>query len=261
LLEDEIFDIDADGEIDVEIDFDIGDFSFSDAAPEETRIMRPSMPESATHNFVKFDNALELAMEMDLEPGARTTCIVSGNFILGDLLEALIIHRGIGCTQLYINTLSLSQDNIDSIRTIMDCRPDLEKVNILLSAYFYSHEKHGLVKYMYDTLDIDNRLQVCFVNTHCKVYMFETARGNKYVLHGSANLRSSSNIEQMDMENSAPLYEFYQGMFDRLIERFPTINYAVPKIARGKKSWQVVADAEEDQAKSSQAQQHPGAGQ
>lgn len=191
--------------------------------------MKPRMPETACHHKIKFDNALNLAKGLDLTPGARTTCVVPGNFIMGDLIEALILDRKMDIKSIYINTLSMSQENIDSLRTILNLRPRLEKLNIILSAYFYSHEKYKLVKYLYDELDIDKRLQVSFLRTHCKIYLLDTYKGNHYVISGSANLRSSANIEQLEIENNGELFEFYKTMFDDILEKYPTINYKVPK--------------------------------
>lgn len=233
-----------DEEDELDLDFDIGDFSFLTDEEETVRIMKPRMPETARHHKVKFDNALKLAESLDLSPGARTTCIVPGNFIMGDLIEALILDRKMDVKSIYINTLSMSQENIDSLRTILNLRPRLEKLNVLLSAYFYSHEKYKLVKYLYDELDIDNRLQVSFMRTHCKIYLIETHKGNQYVISGSANLRSSANIEQFEIENNPELFEFYKTMFDNILKKYPTINYKVGKPVKGVKAWQAVAQAE-----------------
>lgn len=110
----------------------------------------------------------------------------------------------------------------------------------MLSSYFYSHYKTDLIPYLYDELDIDNKLQVAFTNTHMKILLMETHKGNHYVLTGSANLRSASCLEQFDFEENAELFNFYKEAFDSLIDKYKTIDYTKPKIVRGNKAWQAV---------------------
>lgn len=102
-------DISLDGiSIDADIDFDIADFDMVDDA-EKTRILKPKMARSAVYTSVSYTYARHLADKVSLEPGSRTTVIVPGNFIFGDLLEALILDRGIDAQELIISTLSMSQ--------------------------------------------------------------------------------------------------------------------------------------------------------
>ena len=37
------------------------------------------------------------------------------------------------------------------------------------------------------------------------------------VIHGSANLRSSGNIEQFTIEENPELYDFYEDLFENII--------------------------------------------
>jgi hypothetical protein len=93
-----------------------------------------------------------------------------------------------------------------------------------------------LVKYIYERLDIDNRFQFSAASTHCKICIFETHNNRKFVFHGSANLRSSSNIEQIMLEESEDLYNFNDKIQDSIIETYKTINKSV----RRKALWQAV---------------------
>lgn len=47
------------------------------------------------------------------------------------------------------------------------------------------------------------------------------------MMHGSANLRSSSNIEAFTIEDNPQLYDFYEEIHAGLIEKYNTINKAV----------------------------------
>lgn len=53
------------------------------------------------------------------------------------------------------------------------------------------------------------------------------------MMHGSANLRSSGNIEQFTMEDNEELYNFYDEVFVSILERYRTIN----KQLRGNELW------------------------
>lgn len=139
-------DIAFDSAIDFELDFDLGDFDLTlgeeseDEGGFKTRIMRPKMNVKNVSHKVVYRNAEKLAEKIDLTEGARTFAWVSGDFIFGDLLEALVMKKHISPKKIYICSLGMSQDNIDSLRNIIEWT-DLEQLTILLSGYFYSHEK------------------------------------------------------------------------------------------------------------------------
>lgn len=69
---------------------------------------------------------------------------------------------------------------------------------------------------------------------HTKTVHFETLGGRKIVMHGSANLRSSGNIEQFTMEENPELYDFYDERFRGIIDKYATIR----KPVRGNNAWE-----------------------
>lgn len=79
-------------------------------------------------------------------------------------------------------------------------------------------------------------------STHTKIVLFETLGGKKIVIHGSANLRSSSNIEQFTIEENKSLYDFHLAYHMHIIEKYRTINKEVKKhkSLRGEQLWQTV---------------------
>lgn len=101
-----------------------------------------------------------------------------------------------------------------------------------MSAYFYSHERRGLIPYIYKRLDVENRFQLAVAGVHTKTCQFRTLGGRYVVMHGSANLRSCGNIEQFTMEENRELYDFYDG----IVERYKTIN----KQIRGNELWEMI---------------------
>ena len=68
------------------------------------------------------------------------------------------------------------------------------------------------------------------------------------MIHGSANLRSSSNIEQLVIENSPGLYDFCYDVHAAIIDKHKTINKAV----RRTNLWSAVLAAGSDKPEQAQ---------
>ena len=204
------------------------DFSFSDTNWEiESRYLQPKIKtEDEQDEFVNYKYAEDLAKNIDLNK--KTFAIVNGSFIFGDFIEALLIENAILCKEMQISTLSLSQENIDSLAGLMK-DGYIENLMIVGSDFFASHEKYNLMEYMKEVLDIDNRFQIIVARIHMKVCIFETSKGNKFVIHGSANLRSSSNYEQIVIEKNAELYDFIHDFHEKLGIKYKVINKKIPK--------------------------------
>lgn len=203
-------------------DFDLNIFG-DGSEKEHGRYMKPHRPETFKESEIMYDNAQKLARELTIGEGERANVVVAGSFIFGDFIEAFLTHHNAKAIKMTISTLSLSQENVDSLRTLLEYGY-IEELNMIISVYFFSHERHGLIPYMYDQLDIDNRFQLSVCSTHMKTVHFETLGGKKIVMHGSANLRSSANIEQFTIEENPNLYEFYEDMSEKIIDRYKTIN-------------------------------------
>lgn len=83
---------------------------------------------------------------------------------------------------------------------------------------------------------IDNRFQLAVADIHTKTVHFNTSGGRKIVMHGSANLRSSGNIEQFTIEENPELYDFYEEKFSKILEKYATINHSI----RAKEAWKTM---------------------
>ena len=198
------------------------------------RYCKPAMSRSKN---VKYKNASELSKAIEIKQNQRYFCIIDGSFIFGDFIEAFIYDRAMVVKELTLSTLSMSQENIDSFYNLMK-NGYIEKLNIIVSDFFYSHERHNLVKYMYDKLDFEDKFQLSVCRTHTKIWMFETEMngGRKYVIHGSANLRSSDNIEQFMIEENSELYGFNYIFHKKIIDNFATVK----KSLRGDKLFNLI---------------------
>lgn len=216
-------------------EFDIGLVDFIPADEmEETRYTIPKVAHYSEERFVLYDNAVKLARDLKISDGMRADAFISGNFIFGDFIEAFMTTHNAGTPKLTITTLSLNQENVDSLRALME-KGYIGELNLVISVYFWGHERYGLLPYIYKQLDIDNRFQLAVAGVHTKTVHFETYGGKKIIIHGSANLRSSGNIEQFTIEENTGLYDFYDEQFGKLIDKYATIR----KPIRNNNAWDI----------------------
>jgi hypothetical protein len=226
-------------------DFDFGNIEIPEFDPaifdilgevetDESRYTKPKVY-SVKPSFILYENANKLAKELTVNKNERADVFVSGAFIFGDFIEAYIVQRNAKIKKMTISTLSLSQENVDSLHNLLK-GGFVDELNLIVSAYFYGNEFSSLIPYIYSELDIENRFQIAVVGAHTKTCTFETLGGRKIVIHGSANLRSSGNLEQFTVEENEELYDFYNEHTDKLIEAYKTIS----KPIRGGKLWNVI---------------------
>ena len=209
-----------------------------------SRYITPPVCFEIDERYLKYRNAEKLAKEIEIAKNIRHFIVIDGSFIFGDFIEALIVEKNYLVKKMIISTLSMSQNNVDSLRNLFDGEY-LDSLDLIVSDHFFAHEKGKLVPYIYEKLDIENKFQFSAAGTHCKICLFETECGKKIVIHGSANLRSSSNIEQFVVEENEDLYNFNYAYHASIVEKYKTINknndtFFRNKSIRGKELWQAV---------------------
>lgn len=207
-----------------DIDVSLFDVKKEGTYAEETRWTKPKIYKKPK-GFFMYDNAVKLAKELKLGYGERAEVLVNGSFIFGDFLEAYLLEYKAVCKKMVISTLSLNENNIDSLHNLIT-HGWIQHLDLIVSHYFYSMERYKLIPYLYRQLDIDNKFQLSVAFIHTKTVHFETLGGRKIVMHGSANLRSSGNVEQFSIEENPELYDFYDEAFGKIIERYATIKDA-----------------------------------
>ena len=231
------------------LDFDLSEVRLAGESDgiEDSRYIRPRIYESIKGK-VCYANARDFVdgWIREIRPGFRLFAVVSGDFVFGDVLLAMAT-RGLNISRMTIETLSLSERNIEALGQMMEHLPDM-RLRLALSDYFYAHERRPgqLVPKLYETLDVDDRLDVAFASTHMKIVTILTANGGKVVIDGSANLRSSRNIEQFRVECDPDLYDWIEDMNDRIFDAYSTINKdrPYPKSLRYSGLWGAVQPKE-----------------
>jgi hypothetical protein len=221
-----------------DLEWDGPDTTFDDQFLSENRdrYHNPAKYKGIKEKHVKYSHALRAANYIELGEGLRSHMITAGSFEFGDFLEALLKERQIQCRAMSISTLSMSQNNIDSLGNLLH-DGWVDRLDLIVSDYFFAHERQGLMPYLLNELDHEDKFQLAVAGSHTKIITFETYGGKKFVMHGSANLRSSGCLEQTTIEENPGLYDFYTAFHDDILREYSVIN----KPIRNKKLWQVVA--------------------
>lgn len=184
---------------------------------------------------VLYKNAAKMARELKVTNGTRYDAIVSGDFVFGDFIAAYIWEHKIHVEKMLISTLSVNQKNVEALARLMD-KGYIQQLDMLLSIYFYGNERYQLIPFIRRKLDKENRFQLAIAGIHTKIVQFLTSDGDKIVVSGSANLRSSGNVEQFTIEGNPVLYDFYEEAFSKVMKRFATIQ----KDIRHHQIWDVI---------------------
>lgn len=207
-----------------ELDFGLFDYDRTDNN-SDCRYIRPR-PTRMPAVCVRYDNAEALARELKMTNLTRCDCMVSGSFIFGDFLEAFFTVNNIHTPQLTISTLSMSEANVDSLSLLME-GGYVDRLRLMVSDYFFGHERRTIIPYIYQELDKDERFDFGVARVHTKTCHFLTDGGKHMVMHGSANLRSSGNVEQVTIEDDKALFDFYENTYNVLFSYYNVINHKV----------------------------------
>jgi hypothetical protein len=228
----------------------------------QSRFIEPHDCEEIAESRIKYDNAQKLASDIGALPlNFRAFVFLDGKFIFGDFLEALIVDNDWHCEELTISTLSMSRENIDSLANLVN-GDYLKQLNLIVSHYYFATERQSLMPYVYEQLDKNDILQLAVASVHTKIAMIRTTCGKKITIHGSANLRTSSNIEQIVIEHTPSLFDFCAEVHHNIISMHKTIN----KPVRRTLLWQQVLAQPEKNSKTttpecqspSKSEQQPG---
>lgn len=233
------------GEIDFNIEFDPDLFNLEiDPGGFNTRHIRPPRGKGVPDSKVKYKNAEKLAAEMQAAPGIWHIALIDGTFIAGDFIEAFVKKNNLHCKRISISTLSLNQENVDSLGNLLFdgwC----DEMDLIVSDGFWANYRRDIIPYIYEELDKENRFQMAVCRTHTKVTLIETHCGLKIVMRGSANLRSSASIEHLEVQESADIFDFFQDFHNGILDKFATINKGAPNNYRKRslsktEAWQAV---------------------
>ena len=196
----------------------------SDDDEHECRYVRPKLKPVARRT-VRYEKAASLARDLGLlQKNERVDAIISGKFIFGDFIEAYMVEHNLHTERLLVSTLSYNENNVDSLLNLLE-GDYVDKIDMVVSAYFFAHERNTLIRYAYEKLDDESgRFQLAVCNVHTKTYQFITDEGLHIIMQGSANMRAGANFENMIIEENEDVYQFYADFYDEILREFPTID-------------------------------------
>ncbi len=163
-------------------------------------------------SLIKPENALCVLDHLPAEPNDRCHILLRGDFVLCDLIP-LLVAKGGGVSQMHIATLGLSLANADTLAALVESG-SVDSLTLVVSHYFQQVDKATVF------LAVENRLKgrarMIVTRCHAKVICMATRSGRNYVIEGSANLRSSDNIEQILITDDAETRAFHVGWIEDL---------------------------------------------
>ena len=173
------------------------------------RIKAKAVDKAARRGIKKLihpDNARKIIPHLP-GPGERTHCALRGDFVLCDLIPAIISEHG-RCPNLLMATLGLSAANADALG-ILRSRDRIGALTIIASHYFAKVDKATTFR------EVSARLRgladLIITRCHAKIICLPTESGHHFVIEGSANARSSDNTEQIVIFNDRDLDAWHRS--------------------------------------------------
>ena len=202
-------------------------------APQFARVRQWKPP-----RLLKYEYAKEAARGIGrVEAGEHVELIVSGNFIAGDFIEAYLEQNNLIASEIIISTLSMSSENVDSLLNVK--RQYLTGLmGLVISDYFFAMERRDGIQDIIEKLAGDDFF-LAIAGIHTKITLIRTECSMSLVMGGSANLRSSRNIEQITIDNNADLYTFHRGWLAKILNDYQ----AQHTMIRRDRLWQALAEA------------------
>lgn len=162
--------------------------------------------------LIRPENALPVVAHLPEGIADRTHCVLRGDFVLCDIIPAIIKARG-PCGHLRLATLGLSVANADTLACLVE-REQVWRLTLVVSHYFAQVDKATVFRAVANRLAQVARLVV--TRNHAKVICLPLVDGSRYVIEGSANLRSSDNLEQIVITNDPDTHDFHAAWIDEL---------------------------------------------
>ena len=172
--------------------------------------------------LIRPENAAPLVDALPAGPEDRTHCVLRGDFVLCDLIPAIVRRHG-PLGHVRIATLGLSTANAQSLAALVTAGR-IAQLTLVVSHYFQQVDRTTTYREVAGELArIGARLAV--TRNHAKILLlpfavapgFLTARA-PLVIEGSANLRSSDNLEQIAIFADPELHDFHAAWIDQLAE-------------------------------------------
>jgi hypothetical protein len=142
--------------------------------------------------------------------------VMTGMYDLMHLLIVLLDRLASPCRTLRIATLSLSRRNVQEMVALFD-QGKVRQLSLLTSDFFRKHDDDIFSELVQEFHSRGQR--VAAARSHCKIVTLLLEDGRRYVLEGSANLRTNNNQEQFCLSRDPLLHAWYDAWLLEMVSR------------------------------------------
>lgn len=161
--------------------------------------------------LIRADQADELVRNFP-ELGGSTHALLSGEFVMGSIIDRVRLIHG-EPRAIWVATLSLGTVNIE---TLVSAAQAGVQVTVLLSHFFESKEKEVYAAIARQLMPAGVKIYIG--RLHTKIILFDYPEC-PFTVTGSANLRSSNNLEQADIFAGPELFIFHRQWMKEVAAR------------------------------------------
>jgi hypothetical protein len=149
------------------------------------------------------------------KPGEVIHVLTDGSYQGVDVIPAVLELAGTHAAEVLIATLSFNKSNVDTLTGLID-RRQVKRMAVLCSTYFRAGNEDA---FGYAVEELGKRkVYVAAARSHMKVTTLAIGQ-SRYVITGSANLRSCLAVEQVIITNDARLHGFYRDAITHIMEQ------------------------------------------
>lgn len=185
--------------------------------------------EAQARRFAQLQEAAAIVEHLP-KSGESLHAIMTGRYDLADTIAAVLQSVG-ECHIIRIATLAFGDRNAEAMLQWLDSKL-VGNLRVLTSLFNRDHEREWFGQVKADLEARGSRLSAA--RSHCKVVCFDFGK-TKYVIEGSANLRTNSNWEQFCMMESKALHDWHAGWIDEQIEKYEVNEAAKAERRRAKR--------------------------
>jgi len=177
---------------------------------------KPKLIQAEVRRFAALREAIAILDVIPTVPRQSLHAIMTGRYDLADLIGVMIKKLG-SIKVLRIATLSISERNCNSMAKWLDTK-SVGEIRLLISHFWAEHNRDDFAA-LNDSFACFPGCKLAASRSHCKVIGMEFESG-KYILEGSANLRTNSNWEQFCLVLDPELHDWHSTWIDEQIEKY-----------------------------------------
>jgi hypothetical protein len=147
--------------------------------------------------------------------GESLHAIMTGRYDLAHVLVVLLDRIG-PAEAVRVATLSFNAKNLAELLSLLD-KGKASRLTLLCSAFFKAHNTELWEEALAEFRDRGQRIAAG--RSHAKIVCIDLGARGKWTVSGSANMRSNSNAEQVEITRAAGVHDFFASWIDSVVDR------------------------------------------